>query len=146
VKDGKISLNRGFVLAGLTKKRLPKSRTVDPDSFEPTAEELVERLAAAVDPEPVEKVTRNDSRPAEDLGPVSVVNPPEKSEFYLCRISRHCVWPPPSPLFLMDKSEAKPAPDTIHRRSRKSRKLLEATIESFNGDIETMHQQSGYDA
>ena len=69
VKDGKISLNRGFVLAGLTEKRLPplKSRTVDPDSFEPTAEELVERLAAAVDPEPVEKVTRNDSRPAEDL-------------------------------------------------------------------------------
>ena len=38
VKDGKISLNRGFVLAGLTEKRLPrsKSRTVDPDSFEPT--------------------------------------------------------------------------------------------------------------
>ena len=69
MKDGKISLNRGFVLAGLTEKRLPplKSRTVDPDSFEPTAEELVERLAAAVDPEPVEKVTRNDSRPPEDL-------------------------------------------------------------------------------
>ena len=38
VKDGKISLHRGFVLAGLTEKRLPpsKSRTVDPDSFEPT--------------------------------------------------------------------------------------------------------------
>jgi len=114
VKDGKISLNRGFVLAGLTEKRLPalKSRTVDPDSFEPTAEELVERLAAAVDPEPVEKVTRNDSRPAEDLDPISIVTPPEKSEFYLCRISRHCVWPPPSPLFLMDKSEPKPTPDT----------------------------------
>ena len=115
MKDGKISLNRGFVLAGLTEKRLPrsKSRTVDPDSFEPTAEELVERLAAAVDPEPVEKVTRNDSRPAEDLDPISIVTPPEKSEFYLCRISRHCVWPPPSPLFLMDKSEPKPTPDTI---------------------------------
>jgi hypothetical protein len=105
--------------------------------------------AAAVDPEPVEKVTRNDSRPAEDLDPVSVVTPPKKSGFYLCRISRHCVWPPPSPLFLMDKSEPKPTPDTIHRRSRKSRKsrkLLEPTVEIFNGEIETMHLQSGYDA
>jgi hypothetical protein len=55
----------------------------------------------------------------------------------------------------MDKSEPKPTPDTIQfanaqvwdiRRSRKSRKLLEPTIEIFNGDIETMHQQSGYDA
>ena len=105
----------GLRSRGLDEKRLPpsKSRTVDPDSFEPTAEELVERLAAAVDPEPVEKVTRKDSRPAEDLDPVSIVTPPEKSEFYLCRISRHCVWPPPSPLFLMDKSEPKPTPDTI---------------------------------
>src|SRR6516225_8584802 len=50
---------------------------------------------------------------AEDLDPVSVVTPPEKSEFYLCRISRHCVWPPPSPFCLMDKSEPKPTPHTI---------------------------------